>query len=169
VKSPTARAGAIRLLVLDVDGVLTDGGLYYGPSGEEVKRFDVQDGLALAVAGRAGLAIAVVSGRDSEAVTRRMTELGITELHQGVQDKRAVLTALCSRLGLDARQIAVMGDDLTDLPLMRSAGLALAPFNAVREVRNVADWTARRRGGEGAVREAIEWLLRARKAWPPPP
>jgi 3-deoxy-D-manno-octulosonate 8-phosphate phosphatase (KDO 8-P phosphatase) len=169
VKSPMARAGAIRLLVLDVDGVLTDGGLYYGPSGEEVKRFDVQDGLALAVAGRAGLAIAVVSGRDSEAVTRRMTELGITEVHQGVRDKSAVLTALCNRLGLEARQIAVMGDDLTDLPLMRSAGLALAPFNAVREVRNLADWTARRRGGEGAVREAIEWLLRARKAWPPTP
>lgn len=169
MKSPAARAGAIRLLVLDVDGVLTDGGLYYGPSGEEVKRFDVQDGLALAAAGRAGLAIAVVSGRHSAAVARRMTELGVTEVHQGVQDKSAVMAALCGRFELDARQIAVMGDDLTDLPLMRRAGLALAPRNAVREVRKAADWIARRRGGEGAVREAIEWLLRARKAWPAPP
>jgi 3-deoxy-D-manno-octulosonate 8-phosphate phosphatase (KDO 8-P phosphatase) len=168
VKRVTARAAArIRLLVLDVDGVLTDGGLYYGPSGEDIKRFHAQDGLALVEARRAGLALAVVSGRTSASVTRRLAELGITEVHQGVEDKSAVLAALMTRLGLDPAEVAAMGDDLGDLPLMRRAGLALAPLNAVREVRDAAHWVSRRAGGEGAVREAVELLLRARKAWPP--
>jgi len=160
-------ASRIRLLVLDVDGVLTDGGLYYGTSGEEIKRFDVQDGLAVVAARRAGLAVAVISGRASAAVTRRMAELGITEVHQGVEDKTVVLAALTARLGLDLEDVAVMGDDLGDLALMRRVGLALAPANAVREVRSAADWVSRRLGGAGAVREAIELLLQARKAWPP--
>jgi len=168
VKRVTARAAArVRLLVLDVDGVLTDGGLYYGPSGEDIKRFHAQDGLAMVEARRAGLALAVVSGRTSASVTRRLAELGITEVHQGVEDKSAVLAALMTRLGLDPAEVAAMGDDLGDLPLMRRAGLALAPLNAVREVREAAHWVSRRAGGEGAVREAVELLLRARKAWPP--
>ena len=96
-----------------------------------------------------------------------MAELGITEVHQGVEDKSAVLAALMTRLGLDPAEVAAMGDDLGDLPLMRRAGLALAPLNAVREVREAAHWVSRRAGGEGAVREAVELLLRARKAWPP--
>lgn len=165
---PLPRVGRIRLLVLDVDGVLTDGGLYCGPAGEEIKRFHVQDGLAVAAAQRAGLHVAVISGRASASVTRRMAELGVVDVHQGVEDKVAVLASLMTRLGLDSAQVAVMGDDLMDLPLMRHAGLALAPPNAVPEVRRAAHWISRRRGGDGAVREAIEFLLRARKAWPPP-
>ena len=168
MKRVTAEAAArIRLLVLDVDGVLTDGGLYYGPSGEDITRFHVQDGLAMVEARRAGLALAVISGRTSASVTRRLVDLGITEVHQGVQDKSTVLAALTTRLGLDPAEVAVMGDDLVDLPVMRRAGLALAPLNAVREVREAAHWVSRRAGGEGAVREAVELLLRARKAWPP--
>jgi 3-deoxy-D-manno-octulosonate 8-phosphate phosphatase (KDO 8-P phosphatase) len=168
VKPVTAhRASRIRLLVLDVDGVLTDGGLHYGPSGEDAKRFHVQDGLAMAEARRAGLTLAVVSGRTSKAVARRMAELGISEVHQGVKDKCAVLADLMTRFGLDRAQVAVMGDDVNDLRTMRRAGLALAPHNAVREVRAVADWVSRRAGGQGAVREALELLLRARRAWPP--
>jgi 3-deoxy-D-manno-octulosonate 8-phosphate phosphatase (KDO 8-P phosphatase) len=170
VRGRSRRAAArIRLLVLDVDGVLTNGGLYYGTSGEEIKRFDVQDGLAVVAARRAGLAVAVISGRASAAVTRRMAELGITEVHQGVEDKTVVLAGLTARLGLDLADVAVMGDDLGDLAVMRQAGLALAPANAVREVRSAADWVSRRGGGAGAVREAIELLLKARKAWPPAP
>lgn len=161
------RASRIRLLVLDVDGVLTDGGLFYGASGEETKRFHVHDGLALVAARKAGLQIAVLSSRASAAVTRRLTELGVSEVHQGVADKAGALEALRERLGLGAAEVAVMGDDLPDLPAMTRAGLALAPANAVAEVRRAAHWVARRRGGDGAVREAVEMLLKARRAWPP--
>lgn len=161
------RASRIRLLVLDVDGVLTDGGLVYSASGEETKRFHVHDGFALVAALKAGLQIAVLSGRASAAVTRRMTELGIAEVHQGVADKVTALDSLRQRLGLAAREVAVMGDDLPDLPAMSRVGMALAPANAVMEIKRMAHWIARRRGGDGAVREAVEMLLRARRSWPP--
>ena len=162
-----ARAARIRLLVLDVDGVLTDGSLWYGPSGEETKVFHVRDGLAMVAAIQAGLALAVISGRASAAVTRRMAELGVAEVHQGVKDKGAVIEALLSRLGLRASEVAAMGDDLPDLDLLKRAGLRLAPADAVAEVRRRADWTSRRPGGHGAVREAVEMLLKARRKWPP--
>jgi 3-deoxy-D-manno-octulosonate 8-phosphate phosphatase (KDO 8-P phosphatase) len=161
------RAARIRLLILDVDGVLTDGGLLYGASGEETKRFHVHDGLALVAARKAGLQVAVLSSRASAAVTRRMTELGVSEVHQGVMDKASALAALCERLGVPISAVAMMGDDLPDLAAMGRVGLALAPANAVAEVKRVAHWVARRRGGDGAVREAVEMLLRARRAWPP--
>ncbi|MFI5373373.1 MAG: KdsC family phosphatase [Candidatus Rokuibacteriota bacterium] len=161
------RAARIRLLILDVDGVLTDGGLLYGASGEETKRFHVHDGLALVAARKAGLQVAVLSSRASAAVTRRMTELGVSEVHQGVMDKASALAALCERLGVPISAVAMMGDDLPDLAAMGRVGLALAPANAVAEVKRVAHWVARRRGGDGAVREAVEMLLKARRAWPP--
>ncbi len=167
MRAPTARAARVRLLVLDVDGVLTDGGLLYGAAGEEIKRFDVHDGWALVAARRAGLAVCVISGRASAAVTRRMAELGITEVHQGIVDKPGRLREIVARLGLAPSEVAVMGDDLPDMPLLRSAGLALAPANAVPEVRQAAHWVTRRPGGHGAAREAIEMILKARKAWPP--
>ncbi len=163
-----SRAAKIRLLVLDVDGVLTDGRLLYGPAGEEVKRFHVRDGFALVAARRAGLGVAVISGRASAAVTRRMAELGVAEVHQGVDDKHRCLDDLCGRLGVTRGQVAAMGDDLPDLSLLRVAGLALAPADAAQEVRRVAHWTSRHAGGRGAVREAVEMLLGARRAWPPP-
>ena len=161
------RASRVRLLVLDVDGVLTDGGLFVSTSGEETKRFHVHDGLALVAARRAGLQVAVLSSRASAAVTRRMAELGVSEVHQGVTDKASALDALRERLGLAAAEVAMMGDDLPDLPAMARAGLALAPANAAAEVKRAADWVARRPGGDGAVREAVEMLLKARRAWPP--
>ncbi len=161
------RASRIRLLVLDVDGVLTDGGLFVSAGGEEIKRFHVHDGLALVAARRAGLQIAILSSRASAAVTRRMTELGVSEVHQGVTDKAGALNALRERLGLAVGEVAMMGDDLPDLPAMARAGLALAPANAAAEVRRAAHWVSRRRGGDGAVREAVEMLLKSRRAWPP--
>jgi 3-deoxy-D-manno-octulosonate 8-phosphate phosphatase (KDO 8-P phosphatase) len=157
------RAGRVRLLILDVDGVLTDGRLVYGPTGEEWKVFHVHDGHAIVVALTAGLAVSVVSGRSSPAVARRMADLGVTDVHQGVSDKLALLAALCERHGVDAGATAFMGDDLPDLPLLRAVGLALAPADAVPDVRRVAHWISRRGGGAGAVREAIEWLLGARR------
>jgi 3-deoxy-D-manno-octulosonate 8-phosphate phosphatase (KDO 8-P phosphatase) len=150
-----------------VDGVLTDGGLLVSAGGEEIKRFHVHDGLALVAARAADLRIAILSSRASAAVTRRMAELGVSEVHQGVADKAAALEALRERLGLAVGEVAMMGDDLPDLPAMARAGLALAPANAVAEVKRAAHWVARRRGGDGAVREAVEMLLKARRAWPP--
>ena len=166
-RSAAGKGPRTRLLVLDVDGVLTDGVLIYGASGEEIKRFHVRDGLAMQQARRAGVEVAIVSGRASAAVTRRMSELGVVEVHQGVGDKEALLRGLLARLGVSAAETAVMGDDLPDLPLMRMAGIAMAPVDAAPEVRQAADWVSRSAGGHGAVREAIEWLLRSRKAWPP--
>ncbi|HEV8674162.1 MAG TPA: HAD hydrolase family protein [Methylomirabilota bacterium] len=162
----TARLRRIRLLVLDVDGVLTDGGLYYGPDGAEWKRFDVRDGLALARAVAAGLPIAIVSSRKSDAVARRCAELGLTEVHQAAADKLAVYESLRARLGCRDAEVAGMGDDLADLPLLRRVGMAIAPADAVAEVRRAADWVSRAPGGRGAVREVIEALLRARGRWP---
>lgn len=158
--------GRIKLLVLDVDGVLTDGGLLMGAGGDEWKRFHVHDGLALVAARRAGLHVAVVSGRTSGAVQRRMAELGVEEVHQGVDDKAALVQGIIARLGLSASEVAAMGDDLPDLPVLMMVGLRLAPSDAVGEVRRAAHWISRRRGGQGAVREAVEMLLRARRAWP---
>jgi 3-deoxy-D-manno-octulosonate 8-phosphate phosphatase (KDO 8-P phosphatase) len=166
-RSFTEKASRIRLLVLDVDGVLTDGVLVYGASGEEIKRFHVRDGLAIQQARRAGVEVAIVSGRASAAVTRRMSELGVVEVHQGVGDKESLLRGLLARLDVKSAETAVMGDDLPDLPLMRIAALAMAPADAVPEVRRAAGWVSRSAGGHGAVREAVEMLLRSRKAWPP--
>jgi 3-deoxy-D-manno-octulosonate 8-phosphate phosphatase (KDO 8-P phosphatase) len=160
-----ARLRGIRLLILDVDGVLTDGGLYYGPDGEAWKRFDVHDGLALARAATAGFPIAVVSARKSDAVVRRCAELGLHEVHQAVADKLAVYEGLCIRWQCREAEVAAMGDDLTDLPLLRRVGLAIAPADAVVAVRRAAHWVSRAPGGQGAVREVVEALLRARGQW----
>lgn len=159
-------ARGIRLLLLDVDGVLTDGRLIYGPSGETTKVFNVRDGHALVVAREVGLEVAIVSGRSSTAVKRRMSELGVRDVHQGVRDKAALLERLCAGRGIGPEAVAFMGDDLPDLALMRRVGLALAPADAVSEVRRAAHWISRTPGGAGAVREAIEWLLGARGVWP---
>lgn len=164
----TARAKGIRLLVLDVDGVLTDGRLVYGPGGEELKIFHVQDGLAIVGARQAGLVVAVISGRASPAVSRRMADLGVLEVHQGSDDKPAVLETLLRRHRLTPRETAYMADDLPDLPVLKEVGLALAPANAAPEVKRIAHWVGKRAGGNGAVREALEAILRARGSWPPP-
>ncbi len=161
-----ARLRRVRLLVLDVDGVLTDGGLYYGPEGGEWKRFHVHDGLALGRAVGAGFPVAVVSSRRSAAVARRCAELDLVEVHLGVADKLAVYEELRARHGCRDAEVACMGDDLADLPLLRRAGLAVAPADAVPEVRRTVHWVSRALGGRGAVREVLEAILRARGAWP---
>lgn len=149
----------IRLLVLDVDGVLTDGGLFYGPQGEELKRFDVRDGLGIKLLQQAGVAVAIISGRSSDALERRAAELGITELHAGISDKAAVLIALQMRLGIVAAETAAMGDDLPDLALFAHAGLRLAPADAEPEILAAADHVTARPGGRGAVRDAARYML----------
>jgi len=161
----TRRARSIRLLILDVDGVLTDGQLLYGSSGEALKRFHIHDGLAFVAWKRAGHSVAVLSGRRSRAVARRMAELGVTGVHQGLARKGPAYQALLGRLGCQDEEVAVMGDDLTDLPLLARAGLAIAPANAVREVKARAHLVTRLAGGMGAVREAVETILRAQGRW----
>jgi 3-deoxy-D-manno-octulosonate 8-phosphate phosphatase (KDO 8-P phosphatase) len=155
----------VRLVVLDVDGVLTDGRLWLGPGGEEWKSFHVHDGLAIVRAIAAGLPVAVVSSRASPAVRRRFRALGLREVHQGVADKLAVYERLLARVGCRDPEVAAMGDDLADLPLLRRAGLPVAPADAVPDVRRAARWVTRRSGGAGAVREVLEAILRSQRRW----
>lgn len=159
------RLAAIKILALDVDGVLTDGSLYIGNEGELCKSFNAKDGLGISVALRNGLDIAIITGRKSAIIHRRAAELGITSLYEGVKDKHAVLTALSHARKLQAEQIAYMGDDLNDLPAFAAAGLALAPADAVAEVGEAADIVMLHAGGRGAVREAIEMILQAQGKW----
>jgi 3-deoxy-D-manno-octulosonate 8-phosphate phosphatase (KDO 8-P phosphatase) len=165
-KGPRARPAAlssVRLLVLDVDGVLTDGRLRYGPQGEHEKLFHVRDGYGIKALLAAGIAVAVISGRKSAAVARRCGELGIPHVYQGIEDKAPVLKELLTTLGIQARQCACVGDDEPDVPLMRQAGLAVAVADAHAAARAIAHRRTRLPGGLGAVREVCDWLLAARR------
>ncbi len=159
-----ALARSVELLVLDVDGVLTDGRLYYSGSGEELKAFDIQDGLGIKLLQAAGVRVAVVTGRRSHAVERRARELGIERVVQGAEDKLAAWTELLAAHGLAAQQSACIGDDLPDLPVIRHCGLGIAVPDAPALVRQHARYVTARRGGRGAVREVCELILDARGA-----
>jgi len=158
------RARRVRLLVLDVDGVLTDGSLCIGAHGEETKVFHVRDGSGIVAVQRAGIAVAIISGRDSPAVTRRATELGIRHVRQGISDKRAALEALLAELQLPAEALACVGDDTPDLPMLECATLAVAVADAHPSARAAAHWTTSAAGGHGAVREVCDLLLTAQGA-----
>jgi 3-deoxy-D-manno-octulosonate 8-phosphate phosphatase (KDO 8-P phosphatase) len=158
-----ARAARLRLMIFDVDGVLTDGRLYFGPQGEALKVFDVRDGLGLKRLHEAGVATAILSARDSPIVAARARELGIAQVLQGQHDKRAGLAVLLAATGLTADQAGFMGDDLPDLPVLQTVGLAATVPEAVPEVRAVAHWIARAGGGRGAVRELAEFVLHAQR------
>lgn len=163
--SAQTRAANVRLLVLDVDGVLTDGRLYYSDNGEELKAFNIKDGLGIKLLQKAGVAVAIITGRQSAIVTRRAGELGIQEVVQGREDKRQALQELSQRCGLHVDECAYMGDDLPDLGAIVAAGFGMTVADACAEVRSVADWQSKLSGGDGAVREACEFLLNARGAW----
>jgi 3-deoxy-D-manno-octulosonate 8-phosphate phosphatase (KDO 8-P phosphatase) len=158
----------IELLVLDVDGVLTDGRLYFGARGEALKVFDVRDGHGIKLAMSSGVQVAVVSGRRSAAVAARMRELGVRHVIQGCADKVAALQALCADLALAPLACACLVDDTPDLPLMSAVGLAAAVADAHPLVLSAAHWIARAEGGRGAVREFCDALLRARAGMTPP-
>lgn len=157
---PTEKARAIRLLILDVDGILTSGKLLYGTEGVLID-FHVHDGLGMKRLQQHGIEVAVITSRQSEAVTRRMQDLGITHLWQGQRDKLTAYDALKQALQLQDTEIACMGDDLPDLPLLQRAGLAVTVKQAPAAIRRAADWCTRTRGGEGAVRELADRLLKA--------
>lgn len=163
-------AGRLRLVGLDVDGVLTDGGVYIGQASDglvELKRFDIQDGVAVWLLREAGLAVALVSGRASPATELRARELKVDELIQdsGGGRKLPPFEAMLERRGLGWEECAFVGDDLADLPLLRRVGLPIAVANAVPEVQSAATYVTRARGGYGAVREAAEAIVRARGVW----
>ncbi len=158
-------AARIRLLVLDVDGVLTDGQLLYSNSGDETKAFNIRDGLGVKLLQDAGVRVAIITGRRSEIVARRAGELGIHDVVQGREDKRQALLEMCQRAGLAVEDCAYMGDDLPDLGAIVAAGLGMTVADAASEVREAADWCSERVGGGGAVREACEFILTARGEW----
>jgi 3-deoxy-D-manno-octulosonate 8-phosphate phosphatase (KDO 8-P phosphatase) len=161
-----AKASGIRVLLLDVDGVLTDGGLYFGAQGETLKRFNTLDGHGLKMLQRAGITPAVVTGRGSAALRARLVALGIVHARYDIDDKAPAAEEILAELGLGWDQAAVMGDDWPDLPMMLRAALSLAPANAHHEVRSRADLVTRLGGGAGAVREVCDLLLTASGHYP---
>lgn len=152
----------MRLLCVDVDGVLTDAGMYYGPDGEVLKKFNTRDGMGLARVREAGVAVALISGEDSAIVHARAAKLKIDDVFSGVSNKRALIDDLCARKNLQMDEVAFIGDDLNDLPALECVGLACAVADAAEPVLAAAHYVTRRRGGDGAVREVCEFLIAAR-------
>lgn len=161
---PRDAARRVKLVIFDVDGVLTDNGVYMG-EGVELKRFDIQDGLGLKLLQFAGLEVALVSGRQSPATAARAAELRVDCYQADAGHKAAAVRELMERYGVEWSEIAWIGDDLPDLPAMQKVGLPIAVANSVPEVLACASWVTTKRGGDGAVREAAEQILKARGAW----
>lgn len=163
--TPSDRAATIKAIVFDVDGVLTDGGLFYGPAGEAMKRFDVKDGHAMVLARLTGLPIAILTARTSTIVELRAQELKLARVFQGRREKGPAFEELCAELEVLPAQTAYMGDDVNDLPALSRAGLSGCPADAVPEVRQAVHFVSSRTGGHGAARELIELVLRATGRW----
>jgi 3-deoxy-D-manno-octulosonate 8-phosphate phosphatase (KDO 8-P phosphatase) len=159
-------AKKVQLAIFDVDGVLTDGKLYYSSSGEEIKTFDIRDGHGLVMLRKAGIKLAIISGRDSVAVERRATELKFDAVILGSRDKLAHLNQLLEKFSLTGEQCSMVGDDLPDIVVMNAVGLSACPAQSVREVKQTAQWHLSERGGDGAVREFCDGLLKAKGLWP---
>ena len=155
----------LQLLALDVDGVLSDGRLYYTDQGEEFKSFNIRDGLGIKLLQRAGITVAIITGRTSAMVTRRAAELGIAHVVQGREDKLEALLDLCGNLKIDLSNVAYMGDDLPDRKAIMAVGLGATVADAASDVAAIADWQSRLPGGQGAVRELAEAWLRSLDLW----
>jgi len=162
---PSPNLADIQLLVLDVDGVLTDGNIIITEQGRESKSFNTQDGHGIRLWRRAGLKVALLSGRASDATSKRAQQLEIDYVFQACFDKMSVLTRLCEQLKLSAQNIAYVGDDLMDIAPIKYAGFGVAVANAVQQVKQVADYITDCRGGRGAVREVIEYILKSSGRW----
>ncbi|MFO0965664.1 MAG: HAD hydrolase family protein [Gemmataceae bacterium] len=159
------RCRRIRFLLLDVDGVLTDGGITYADDGTEIKTFNVRDGLALKLWLQADKQAGILSGRTSEIVKRRAAELKLTALIQGADDKRPAFEALLREHNLEASEVCYVGDDLPDVPLIRRAGLGVSVADGCEEARQAAQYVTRQPGGRGAVRELVQLLLETQGLW----
>lgn len=161
----TERLKAVKAVILDVDGVLTDGGIYYDPTGREIKRFHVADGLGIELLRHAGIRVAILTGRVSEALTRRAAEMKVAECYQGVRDKKAQIEKLRQTWQVQKDELLYVGDDLNDLPAFEAVGVRVAVANAAPEIKVQADYTTQASGGNGAVREICDWLLKAQGVW----
>ena len=159
------QAGQVRMVLLDVDGVLTDGSIYIGPGGAESRSFHSRDGMGIRLGQKGGLSFGIISGRSCEAVARRSSELDITEVHQGIRDKVRCFEEILARVEMSEKDVCFIGDDLVDIPLMRRVGLAAAPGDAAPEAREVAHYVTVSDGGRGVVREVVDLLLRASGRW----
>ena len=159
------RASRIKLLLMDCDGVLTDGRLWLTEDGDEQKSFNTHDGLGLSLLHRAGLKSGIITGRASKAVTRRAAELGVEFVRQGEPDKIAAFEQLLQQADVAESEVAFVGDDLPDIPIMKRAELAIAVADAVAETRSVAHYVTQARGGRGAVREVVELILKSQGRW----
>ena len=160
------KAKKIQLLILDVDGVMTDGRIVMNDLGQEIKFFNVKDGHGIRLLLTAGIDVAIITGRESETVRRRALDLGITTVYQGIKDKESVCKKIMEEKGLEKEQVCCMGDDLPDIPMLRCAGLPVAVADATYETRESALFVTRAQGGYGAVREMCEIILKAKGAWP---
>ena len=159
------RIKKIRLLVLDVDGVLTDGHIVYGDYGDELKYYDVADGLGIQLLRKAGIPSVILSGRKAKMNARRARDLGVDHVFQGVPDKLEAFARIIRRLGLHAEEVAAIGDDLPDIPVLSRAGFAVAVQNAVPDVKKIAHYVTARSGGRGAVRETADKILKLQGKW----
>ena len=162
-RSPHARRlKGVKLLATDVDGVLTDAGMYYSESGDEWKKFNTRDGMGLKLLQRAGVITAFVTMEDTKLVARRAAKLAITEVHQGARDKLSVIHEMAVRHGLTLQEVGFIGDDVNDLEALQAVGFSAAPADGLPPVRKVVDYVCRKKGGEGAVREVADLILAAR-------
>ncbi len=166
VSKPASRRTlrAIRLLLLDVDGVMTDGGIYFSERGDEIKKFDIHDGYGIARLRKLGVQIGILTGRTSRLLLRRAQELGITEVYQNVEDKLDTYEHLKRKLNITDAEVAYVGDDEPDIPVMRKVGFSACPSNAMAIVRKEVDFICKNKGGEGAVREVADLILASRAA-----
>lgn len=152
----------IRLFATDVDGVLTDAGMYYSESGDEWKKFNTRDGMGIKLLQKAGLITAIVTQERTRLVARRAEKLAIPELHQGVMDKLSVIRDMAMRHGISLRQVAYIGDDVNDIEALKTVGFSAAPADSLPQVLDIVDYVCRQKGGEGAVRELVEIILLSR-------
>ena len=159
---PRPKLKEIKLLLLDVDGVMTDGGVYFSELGDEMKKFNIQDGYGLVRLQRAGVAVGIITGRVSKLVQRRAYELGIQEVYQNLENKLEAYDQIKKKMNLKDHQVAYMGDDEPDLPVIGLAAFSAAPADAVDSVKKSVDYICKRKGGEGAVREVVDLILKGK-------
>ena len=158
---PASRLKRIRLFAMDVDGVLTDAGMYYGESGDEWKKFNTRDGMGIKLLQKAGFITAIVTQERTKLVARRAEKLAIPEVHQGVMDKVSLVREMVERHGLSLEQVAYIGDDINDLETLKAVGFSASPADGIPQVISAVDYVCSKKGGEGAVREVIEMILAA--------